>query len=265
MRKKEERIRFESNSIMDFAVLSVIGDRNEQQDAFGYSFDDYSGIFVVCDGMGGHECGQLASKYAVKEFISSFREKARDEAMDMKLRRSAVAADNRVSMIANERGDNVISGCTLVAVAVENEQLHWCSVGDSRAYLYRNGEFVQLTKDQNYRAVLDEQLSAGIITKDDYDVEISKGDALINYVGIGSLSFIDYNERPLETTKNDVIVIMTDGLYRLVADMEIKQIIENFSNTSDALRALVMKSKRAAEKLCVKRDNLTAVLIRIKQ
>ncbi|MBR5949287.1 MAG: serine/threonine-protein phosphatase [Clostridia bacterium] len=261
---KDEQFLTEQTSFGDFAILSAIGDRTEQQDSFGYLIDYDLGLFIVCDGMGGHECGKLASEYAVQEFVACFRERMPNENMRERLHKCAIAADRRVALLAADKGGGVVSGCTLLAVVIDADKLHWCSVGDSRAYLMRGGEFVQFTKDQNYLTVLDEQLNAGVITRQEYNERRFKGDALINYVGIGDLSFLDYSESPLKLKKNDVIIVMTDGLYRLVNEEDMKQLTENFGNVSDAIRALYTKANRIANRQKIKRDNITAILIKYK-
>lgn len=75
----------------------------------------------------------------------------------------------------------------MVSVAVKDKALYWNSVGDSRAYLFRGGSFVQITKDQNYRAVLDEKRKAGLIDDTQYSLESVKGDALICHLGMERL------------------------------------------------------------------------------
>ena len=63
---------YDENNVFELALLSVIGDRKEQQDRIGYSLKDTEGIAVICDGMGGHQGGQLASTLAVKNFVDAY-------------------------------------------------------------------------------------------------------------------------------------------------------------------------------------------------
>jgi len=142
--------------------------------------------------------------------------------------------------------------------------LFWCSVGDSRAYLLRGEEFVQLTQDQNYGTVLNEQLKSGIIDRERYERESVHSEALISYLGMGNLSLIDYNNTPLKLESKDKIVIMSDGLYKQVPLEDIRRVIVNFKDSGEALRALDTKTEKAARRKEKSRDNMTVAIISVK-
>ena len=129
----------------------------------------------------------------------------------------------------------------------------------------RGEEFVQITQDQNYETVLNDQLRAGKITKEEYKRELPRGSALINYLGIGNAAMLDYNEMPFPLQPDDRILMATDGLYRLVTDTEIRNILDNFRNIEDAVTILESKAKRSAMEKGISRDNMTTVLIKIKE
>lgn len=254
----------DSNSAFQIAVLSVIGDRAEQQDNFGYILKQDEGMVVVCDGMGGHEGGQIASETAVKEFVSRYTENEQIEKQTEVLINTAKIADAQVAQLKNEQGDLLRAGSTLVSIIINKKKLIWCSVGDSRAYLIRGGEMVQLTLDHNYHTVLVEKMNAGLINKEEFLAEDARGEALISFLGIGNLALIDYSETPLELQKDDKIIIMSDGLYKIVSDSEIARILDNFNNISEAIWALEAKAKKNVKNSAISRDNMTVALIKIK-
>lgn len=250
----------EENDVLTLSIISLIGDRDEQQDSYGYKLKDREGLIVICDGMGGHRGGQMAGKCAVERFLADYNEEKGKEY----LIKSAKESDLAISRLVDEKGELLRAGSTLVSVIVRENKLIWCSVGDSRAYLIRNGELVQLTQDHNYRTVLIEKRNAGILTEEEFLMEEKRGEALISYLGIGDLELIDYSEIPFELEKDDEIIMMSDGLYKLVSDDEIERLLDNFSNIRDAVWALEQKAKKNAKKLGEDRDNMTIALIKIK-
>ena len=254
----------EANSVLEMAILSVIGDRKDQQDTFVYHMTDGGGIFAVCDGMGGHEGGQLASRTAADYLLECCGlDRLPEDPMPLLLE-TARGMDRRVSQLSYPDGTPMKAGTTMAAVVVQDQQLYWISVGDSRVYLKRGHEFLQVTFDHIYQSVLDENLEAGEITRQEYETESQRGEALISFIGLGELKLIDYNDTPLSLQKDDLILIMSDGLYKMVTDEEINRIIENFSNIKEALQALDMKAQKNAKNRALSRDNMTAALIKIK-
>ena len=181
----------DENSAFQMTALSAIGDREDQQDSSGYILKQDEGLILVCDGMGGHEGGKLASGLAVQTFLSQYSENfvisnQTDFMIDI-----AKKTDLAIAQLKNEQVDLLKAGSTLVAILINRRKLMWCSVGDSRAYLIRDGEMVQLTQDHNYHTVLVEKLNAGLIGESEFTQENVRGEALISFLGIGNLSLID--------------------------------------------------------------------------
>lgn len=249
----------DENLTFSMAAMSVLGDRSEQQDSFGYALKNRDGIVVICDGMGGYEGGKQASEIAVNSMLSAYDNLSVDSMIV-----GAKDADKKIAALSDMNGNRMKSGSTIVAVAVKNNCIMWCSVGDSRAYLLRSGEFVQLTKDQNYHTVLDEKLNAGMINREIYDAEMIRGEALVSFVGIGNLQLVDYSVRPVPLLKDDKIILMSDGLYKLLTDDELSRLAENFNNVSDAVNAFEIKAQKNAKKYNAVRDNMTVAVIKVK-
>lgn len=253
------------NQCFSLSVLSVIGDRADQQDSFGYKIKQDEGLVIVCDGMGGHEGGKIASNLAVEKFLSVYEKDNFSLQEKTKLLiDTAKTVDCTISNLTNQEGNLMKAGSTLVSVVIEEKKLIWCSVGDSRAYLMRRGEMVQLTQDHNYRTVLLEQKRVGLLDEKVFWEESERGEALISFLGIGNLELIDYSCIPFDLETEDIIVIMTDGLYKLVTDNEIFRILDNFKNINEAVLALDMKAKKNAKNRNELRDNMTVAIIRIK-
>lgn len=253
------------NRFLSLAVTMVVGDRPDQQDSFGYHLEDDEAVITVCDGMGGHMGGGKASRAAVGRILDLWETGERPTEVQPRLQEITREADRTVAALTGDDGRPLAAGSTMITLVIRGRDMYWNSVGDSRVYLMRGGEIVQVTQDQNYETVLNEQLRAGEITREAYERELPRGSALVNYLGIGQLSLIDYNAAPIRLEPEDRILMATDGLYRLVGDEEIRTVLDNFRNIEDALAILEQKAKRKAAETRQSRDNMTTAIIRILQ
>lgn len=254
----------DENEIIQLAVYSVIGDRPEQQDTVGYILRENEGIITLCDGMGGHAGGRLASTEAVSEMLQMYEKQASILEIPAFYLDAAGQLDRLVRGLKDNRGQWMKAGSTIVSVFVRDKSLFWLSVGDSRIYIKRGEEFMQLTQDHTYALKLERKLETGTITREEYQEKLSSGEMLVSFLGIGGLPLIDCNENPLQLEQNDLIFLMSDGLYKLLEDKEIFNIISNFRSVDDALLALEKKCRRAAKYKKINRDNMTLALIRVK-
>ncbi len=145
-----------------------------------------------------------------------------------------------------------------------NGMLYWSSVGDSRLYICRKNEFIQITKDQNYHTVLKEKSFAGEISEEEFLQGQEHGDALVNYLGIGTLDLVDYNKEPLKLKSGDQILICSDGLYRILNDEEIANILSMGNDVKTSLQMMEFSARKKAAENNKRRDNMTVFLIKIK-
>jgi protein phosphatase len=265
MDENNHKRRSEQNRYFELAIVSDIGDRPEQQDYFSYLIDENRIVVSVCDGMGGYNGGAEASKVAANTFIDFYQKLQGQEEPYLILKKAVSAADRKIFGFVNKDGRRINAGSTTVTIVVSKNQLYWASVGDSRLYIYRAKEFLQITRDQNYESVLAEWLQRGEISPEYYSQEKTRGEELISYLGIGKELPIDYNEEPLRLKKDDYVVLMTDGLYRMLDDEHIKEIFEKSNNIAEAVSLLESQSKMAASIINKKRDNTTVAIIRIKE
>ena len=114
------------------AALSLIGDREDQQDSLGYVLRQDEGIIVVADGMGGYEGGKTASELAVKTFLSQYDENHSSVNQTEMMIATAKKTDELIAGLKNENGGLLKAGSTVVSISINRRKLMWCSVGDSR-------------------------------------------------------------------------------------------------------------------------------------
>lgn len=246
------------------AASTHIGQRPNQQDCFRIPTNTPNGPFlcVLCDGMGGMESGEIASRTAADTLKNAFETiKGKMENPFAFLEKTICEADRFVSRLTDKHGNILHSGSTLLAAIVNDDKLYWASVGDSRIYLLRGKKLQQLTRDQTYSEILLQQLQTGQITVDEANADPQK-DALTHFVGMGELNNINMPDRPLQLKKDDLILLCSDGLYRTLEPEEIRSILtKNSTNLPFAAWALV---QAAINKRIPQQDNTTVVLLRRK-
>ena len=250
-----------------FSVFSTIGNRNEQQDSCCYIKGNGYLYMAVCDGMGGTNAGSVAGRTAAEYLDSALLQMndvdfESDESVCIKLTEIASEADKEVCSLTDEAGEKLNSGTTLASVLICNNKLFWLSVGDSRVYIIRGRQIVQVTTDHNYKLALQENMNAGLIDRSFVDSESSKDEALISYLGMGNISLIDVNRQAFKLLEGDSVLIVSDGMYRYINDSDIMFCVSNALNTEAALRLIDTKIGIKARNENINRDNMTAVLIK---
>lgn len=253
---------YEENSCFEVSLKSIIGTREEQQDSATVSLNFDNGIITVCDGMGGHNGGKLASSIAAENMVEKFNKRPQNADIPSTFLNILDILDSEVMNLKNSDGILMKAGTTLVSAFLEKRHIYWASVGDSRIYIIRGDEMVQVTKDHNYKFRLDDLLAQNKISSQEYKEKIVDGEALISFIGVGGLELVDINAEPFTLYPDDKILLTTDGLYKALNEQSILKIISNFSNIKEAAEALVKKAQRTTKGSSL--DNTTIALIRIK-
>lgn len=232
-----------------------IGTRKEQQDSFLYSdiYDDFGkrigAIGILTDGMGGLSNGKIAGKIGAEEFFKHYT-KVFDGNINSAIVKSLYHSNAAVQQIEN-------SGTTIVGAVIENWNLYWFSVGDSRLYLMRNGLLRKLNIENNYANTLKKQAYRGEITFTEA-LNNPKRSALTSYLGIDQLTEFDYNDCQFPLICNDCIVLCTDGLYRTLSDAEMARILsETQSNPAEALLSSALYKGKPFQ------DNITVMVLKV--
>ena len=253
------------NALYEFIAYTTVGDREEQQDSFGFNMKDDSLLAVLCDGMGGHNGGAAASKLAVNDLLDRLAVNMMADEIQERFLETFRETDIKVASIQDAKGNPLGAGTTAIAILLRKNNLYWCSVGDSRIYLIRGDEMIQATCDHTYRLILDGRLANGEISQEEYEKENVMGDALVSFLGVGHLPMTDINQEAFQLCKDDIIVLTSDGLYKYLSENEIKNIVTNFSDLHDAVEALDGKVKRGSKRISLNRDNMTTIIIKIKR
>lgn len=245
---------------------SVMGRRKEQQDAI--KTDDFYAyvenekmISVLCDGMGGLTGGEKASALCTSIVRNTFHSDEEYASVPEFYRTVITRADDAVGDLKNPLGKPLGAGTTLVSVVIDGDELYWASVGDSRIYIIRDNEILCITKDHNFLMLLNERVKKGEITQEEANSNPKK-EALVSFIGMGGVRYIDMNSRGFRLRNEDYIVLCSDGLYRSMTQDEIKTIVCSFSQ--DTQQAAEMLTGVALSKNLKNQDNTSVVVIKYK-
>ena len=228
--------------------------RDHNEDS--YLCNDALRLYAVADGMGGHLGGELASRMAVdvleKEMalrLHLAKDDANPGAVSMAMMEATALASKTIYESAQESPDHMGMGTTLTGLCFHGQSLTLCHVGDSRAYLLRDGRARQLTEDHSW---IQEQVRAGLLSPDDAMVSRFRN-IITRSVGFEAAVDPDLFTMPVEP--GDCYLICSDGLSNYFSIDEIGRILTS-QFYSEAGRALVdIANERGGD------DNITCVII----
>lgn len=245
--------------ILQYGESSILGTRSMQQDSLLTMTNSSFFAAVVCDGMGGLESGEVASRTATARFQKDFMKLTAGDEIAEFLHEEAAVLDEEVYELKTEAGEFLDAGTTIVSVIICQNQLHWMSAGDSKIYFIREGELSSLTREHNYRLSLDILKRRGMISAEDYISESEKGEALISYLGMGNLSLIDGNREAIDLERGDMILLCSDGLYKSMSEEEILEIMLKYKNLQKMAVAL---TDFVTAKGMASQDNTSVIVLR---
>ena len=223
--------------------------RSHNEDAM--YFDDFLGVYVVCDGMGGHASGQVASDIAIRTIVHSLKthEPKPGPGVDplvTSMRMANAAVYQRAQLDAACHG----MGTTAVGLRFEENVVHIAHCGDSRAYLLRQGQLSPITRDH----------SLSNLYADRPDLVGSMGPATSNVIvrAIGLDPNVDIEHHTMTPDHGDLYILCCDGLSDLVADWLIREIITSGENIDQIADNLIRAANSNGGT-----DNITVVLIQV--
>jgi serine/threonine protein phosphatase PrpC len=211
-------------------------------------------VFAVADGLGGHQGGEVASAAAVEPLAALDGRELADPAEAAEALAGAIAEAN--SAILDQASGNPGlwgMGTTVTAAAVAGDHLQLAHVGDSRAYLLRDGSFDQVTTDHT---VVGELVRRGRLTPAQAAVHPERS-ILTRAVGLDPRIPVDTPD-PIDLRPGDQVLLCSDGLTEAVPDPQIAELLATNSDGHAACRALIDTANNAGGP-----DNITLVLIRV--
>lgn len=247
---------------IDFAQLSDVGRiRPHNEDYLGHFAPDghmqarsHGWLFVLADGVGGHEKGEVASHAAVESMLKGFRHAPKNEPLAGLLHNLVQAANARVFEVALETGPSGAGmATTLVACALRYDRVTVAHAGDSRCYLIRKGKASLLTDDHT---VANEQVKLGLLSAE----EAAEGETRhVLSRSLGTNLFVGVETSETVVLPGDVLLLCSDGLHGSVKPSDIEQTIGRHADLKAAAKSLVeIANERDGN------DNISVQLIRVR-
>lgn len=232
------------NSLTDTGLV-----RKSNEDK--YLADKSRGLFVVADGMGGHEAGEIASSLAIQTLDKFLTWERISQKNGQILKEAIEAANALIYQEAKHNTDCSGMGTTITAAIFTEEKLWIAHIGDSRAYLVRDQDIELLTQDHS---LVGELVRQGELTETEA-LKHPHRNVLTRALGIESEVEVDLIEKDLKS--GDILLLCTDGLSNLVNDQEIlEKILINGENLKSTVNQMV---KLALDRGGI--DNITVVLV----
>ncbi|GHO43864.1 Stp1/IreP family PP2C-type Ser/Thr phosphatase [Ktedonospora formicarum] len=207
-------------------------------------------LLIVADGLGGHARGEVASDMvinAVNKFYYADQDHEEDIAQSLKLAISQ--ANIELFKRAVQEGNDM--GTTCVACVVQGEQAYFANVGDSRAYIVRDGSARQVTQDHSWVA---EQVRVGLITEAQARVHPQRN-VILRSLGIDPGVGIDLFTEQLQD--GDTLLLCSDGLSGMVEDAKIAEIIAAYEPAESVDKLIEQANAEGGL------DNITAIVARV--
>lgn len=240
-----------------FGVSDVGRCREINQDQL--LIDPALGLYAVADGMGGHAAGEIASQMAIEslsETMSLDRQSGSatpDEAA-RRLEHAFHEGNRKICESVLARGEWRGMGTTIVALLAVGEEAVIGHVGDSRAYLLRDGALARLTSDHSW---VNEQVKLGLMT----DAEAQRH-PMRNIVtrALGNRADLQVELTRTRLNPGDVVLLCSDGLNSMLGDEEIRETLaRHMDNPEAACQALVAQANQHGGE-----DNITVVVLRVR-
>jgi len=207
-------------------------------------------IYIVADGMGGHEAGAVASDRAWRKVIDEYYYGDPSLGIRESLERAITIANEEIYRLATQNPTWSGMGSTIVAAVLRGEnELYVANVGDSRAYLVHGDEIRQITKDHSW---VQQQVDAGIVSPEEAKVHPRRS-AITRCLGRRPDVEVDIFDE--EFHPGDKLVLCSDGLCDVVRDEEIKKAVSEYKPQEAVERMVDMANHRGGP------DNITAIAI----
>lgn len=233
--------------------MTHIGRRRDMNQDYMYTSTTPVGslpnLFVVADGMGGHNAGEYASRFTVDKVVEVISQNGQQEPVAA-MKEALTEANSQLLEEAGADPSKSGMGTTVVAATVIGDLLHVANIGDSRLYVIDHEAIRQITRDHS---LVEEMVRLGEMDKAAAKVHPDKN-IITRAIGVTRELAVDFFEVKLRP--GDMILLCSDGLTNMVEDEEIKEIVLEQKNIVEKAEKLINTANENGGK-----DNITVILI----
>jgi PPM family protein phosphatase len=242
---------------IEYAELSLLGDREDNQDRVTVSAAEQAALLVVIDGMGGHSDGSRAADTALKSLLESFRQTSLPMFDPLGFLHMALSrAHDDVAKLGNGQSIDTRPRATTAVCLVQEGAAFWAHIGDSRVYHMRHGKILQRTRDHSHVELL---LREGKITEEELPTHPMRNFVECCLGGDPAIPEMTVSGRHV-LQPGDVLLLCTDGIWANLRDSDIAGF---FREDNQELRAwLEALGRRAVQASAPFSDNSTAAVLR---
>jgi serine/threonine protein phosphatase PrpC len=242
---------------ISYAEMSAIGGRQSNQDALGAIMLDDLACFVVADGAGGHDGGEIAANTVVEAIIDRFELESVFGARAM-----STYIDSAIDAVAAAKADqahlkDMSATVATVLIDLKNNRAFWAHLGDTRIYLFRRGKVNRMTKDHS---IAQQFVDAGFWPHDSIRNHPQRS-RLLAAIGSEGEMRPEVSAEPIQCLDGDVFLICTDGFWEWVTENEMEQSLGDAISAEQWLHQLCDTISKKADLSGKPRDNCTAYAI----
>lgn len=217
--------------------------------AAGHEIGSLPDLFLVADGMGGHNAGDYASGYVIRR-MNEIIEGSQESDVRQLLTDAVQKAGSEVYALSKEDSEKSGMGTTLVGAVIEENSLLAMNIGDSRLYLMHDGTLRQITEDHSF---VQEMVKSGEITPQEA-LHHPRKNVITRAVGVAAYVEPDFFIEPIE--EGDQILLCSDGLINMVSEEEIAQVLSQDRTLEDKVETLIESANENGGL-----DNISVILV----
>lgn len=243
------------NKRISFVCKTDVGKvRSNNEDYYDNFSSEFGEVFIVCDGMGGHSGGEIASQLATNAIKNRILNNPRKLTNPPDIIYEAIGVANKVIIDKSSEDPSLKGmGTTVVILILKDDFAYYGHVGDSRLYLSRGNIFTSLTKDHSFVQHL---VDKGLITPKEAETHPRRNE-ITKALGISENLYPDIRQNGLKIYKGDKFLLCTDGLNTMLSDEEIAEVLRE-NDIDEAAEILIQRANDYGGK-----DNITLQIVEI--